>query len=154
MIIIPTIPHCGTRFLTEYLLPKAGYSEDDIWFRHVYPANIAEICDMAKKHKTIMPLRSPENCALSWKKRGLPASEMYSLYLAGLMLLHRFPQILVLPIDSDVRDAYLGVAMLRLGVEIETDWPIVKPHCNQVAELDADDMKYVEALNEFVGRWY
>ena len=81
MILVPTVKHTGSHFVSDHLLreyPKAplkGPFPDGefVVMDHVSSANMPKFRNLIARHNPtiIIPLRHPKLCALSWCERRL-----------------------------------------------------------------------------------
>lgn len=130
VILIPTIPHTGTKLLADSLLfefehnalinkPKNGQKIDD----HIYPEKITRWKELMQEYPAIVPLRHPIKCAVSWERRNRDLGEMVVMWYILVEQLDQFnPH--YLPIDSPKRNQYLNRINQSLGLKLSTDWPI------------------------------
>lgn len=75
-------------------------------------------------YPTIVPFRHPMSIAESWKKRGKPLSNLavqYQIFREAVACNNPF----YLPLDAPNREEYLDQIRKRIGMPIETSWPVI-----------------------------
>ena len=129
MIVVPTIPHTGTHFMRDHLL--AGH---EIYCRHFYENELAKIMELMREHPAIIPMRKKAAVARSWERYGKDLDDFggWSLEqwftVLDKVLMPFEPYILNID-KPGVRDEQLARINEELGLELVTDWPILRQPC-------------------------
>ena len=137
IILVPTVPHTGTRFLTDKLFGSVGYERFNVLTgEHVYEKNdrvilhshfqkrrYLDICELVWKYPIMSSLRKPYSILQSWKKRKADSNNFYAQCLQGFTFIYRhWPIMSILPIEEENRDVYLENLSDTFNVILRTDW--------------------------------
>lgn len=159
MIIIPTIPHTGTRF-TENLFIQQGYSSaamnEEISDSRTKVIRVGHISIGQRPHIlkhifsniAVIPLRHPYLTAESWRRREKPLEEMCYAYRLLVNELDSFDP-LYLPIDTPDREYYLNEISDFLGVNLATEWEVKNSH-HDTSRLHWQDLPQEGIVQELV----
>lgn len=164
MILVPTIPYTGTHFMRDHLL--AGLETD---VRHIWDNRMEKWAErIAAGHPIIVPLRHPINVAMSWKRREhLGGSRLRVMNLpdwwrrlSGMIDPAR-PYYLPLDLPHR-REACLDNINKNLGLELATDWPVIREKfsgdygsgCLDPEEIEVAVTQVYQELEPFFSRWY
>ena len=168
IILVPTIPHTGTKLLANDILrdfehnalinkPKNGQKIDD----HIFPEKITRWKELMTEYPAIIPLRNPVSIAVSWERRHRDLGELMVMWYILVEQLDKFNPS-YLPIDSLDRNKYLDRINQRLGLKLTTDWPIVNSVHNST-DVSINDLsmegrskvlRMMRNTKEFVDRFY
>jgi hypothetical protein len=131
IIVVPSVPHSGTHFLKDHLLHGL-----ETWVRHPYPVEQPKIIELLDAgNPAIVPWRDPDAVRASWLRRGKDPNNYagWSLtrwYEEQAKLLRPYidiGDIAILNIDNpEVRDDQLERINYQLGLELKTDWPVIR----------------------------
>lgn len=168
IILVPTIPHTGTKLLTEDILrsfehnalrnkPKNRQKIDD----HIYPEKLTRWKELLAEYPAIIPLRNPVSIAVSWQRRNKDIGEFIVMWYILVEIIDQYnPQ--YLPIDTKERDYYLNRINKKLRLELYTDWPVINSVHNSI-DVSINDLtsenrtrilKMIRNTREFVDRFY
>jgi hypothetical protein len=130
-IVVPTIQHTGTGFVTKLLIKKFNHASlgdkyrdrDTVFIGHIVKQE--QVLFAKEKLKAcicIVPLRHPFVVWESWKRQG---DTDFDYFRQGWMNL--VEQIdpynpYYLPLDVDDRKSYLDLINTQTGLELKTDW--------------------------------
>ena len=132
IIVVPSIPHTGTMFVYHEILkeipqeirnPKKGPGKIQI---HIYQDRMDELYSLSA-YPWIVPLRHPEKVAITWKSREKDLAELREFWWRLLDLVDSFEPH-YLSIDAPNRNAQLAKINESIGLNAQTDWPIVASH--------------------------
>lgn len=164
MIVVSTIPHSGSRLLVDEILktpwqalankPKPGFN----YFEHIYTHNAPLHKMRMEQYSAIVTLRHPLLVASSWKQRGMDIGEMCVCWYILVEQLDKYEP-LYLPIDAKDRDEYLNKINQKLGLDLQTDWPLVnsKFHTDKPIDLGEDQAqvdRLISNISDFLKRFY
>ena len=130
IIVCPTIPKTGSRFLIDHLLggyPKyQNESKDGVVFRHLASQDMPEVRGWLRNNLVVVPLRHPVSCARSWCARGWRKKipDLTDYWRRLMYVVDRY-DVSYVPIDVPNRDEWLRLLNERLPTPVETDWPVV-----------------------------
>ena len=82
--------------------------------------------ELMQEHPAIIPLREEKDVVESWSKRNRPLSDLTHAYKNLERLLEHQPYIL--PLQSYKRQQALDLINQELGLNLETDWEVVRPN--------------------------
>ncbi len=129
MIIVASIPKTGTNFVFHEVLkdfvegrnPKKN-PDAKVWI-HIYAERMSELMSRTD-HPWIVPLRHPYLVAQTWK------GHEWDLYTLKDMWVRLRDEIdpqhpMYFAIDSDARYAQLTAIEKRLGIKVDTRWPVI-----------------------------
>jgi hypothetical protein len=168
IILVPTIPHTGTKLLANEILrdfehnalintPKNRQKVDD----HIYPEKMTRWKELLKEYPAIIPLRNPVSIAVSWERRNKDLGELMVMWYILVEQIDQFnPH--YLPIDVKGRDYYLDRINKQLRLELYTDWPVINSVHNSldvsINELSIEGrtkvLRMIRNTKEFVDRFY
>lgn len=155
VLIVYSVRHTGTRFVTDYLLRKNGFRNgndpDDVaqdpeahrvYREHVGDPKYGAWAHLEYRGNIVIPLRRLDRVIVSWERRGRPLDE-----LAGALrtLIERFDhrRPMYLPIDSPRRDEFLAALGRQHHIDLRTDWAI-GPTEKGSADAGPEDIKDME----------
>ena len=125
MIVLISVPHTGTRFVRDEILPQLTDNPGrDCHIQHVNPPamnGLSHLCSYAW-NRVIVPLRRPKAVALSWKRREEPVCELPG-YWERLFELTRLCTPFYVPLDHPERDRFLEGIAAAWDRDVTTDWP-------------------------------
>ena len=167
-ILVPTIPHTGTKLLANDILRDYDHNAlintpgprdkiDD----HIYPEKMTRWKDLLEQYPAIVPLRDPISLAVSWERRNKDLGDMCVMWYIPVEVVDRYnPH--YLPIDSVNRNEYLDRINRSLGLKLNTDWPIVNSIYNSMDsgfnELSKAGqiqvLRLCKNIRHFTGRFY
>lgn len=127
MIVVPTVPHTGTHFMRDHLL-----ADVECYVRHPHPLDEPKLRELLEAgNPCLVPMRDRWEVTVSWIRHDKNPGN----YL-GWSLPEWFEQLdaliwpyspLILHIDDlAARDHELAIINNTLGLELETDWPIIR----------------------------
>lgn len=129
VIVVPTVPHSGTHFMRDHLL--AGL---DTYVRHPYDEELPKLEELIDAgNPVIVPVRLFGRLEESWRRHGKDPENF-----AGLSLLEWKERVhglcdragslgFLLNIEiPGLRRLQLDDINFDLGLELETDWPIIR----------------------------
>lgn len=126
MIVVTSVPHTGSQFVTKHLLSGAGLtSPNDVYFQHTENGTVPMLRKLMKAGwPCIVPMRHPLKVAGTWTGRGL---ELHTLWNSWRRLVTAIDPLnpLYLPIDVPNRQTYLDVINEALCQDIRTNWPVI-----------------------------
>ncbi len=157
MVVIASVHHTGTNFVWQHLLngmTQVGMNYDPSG-RNRPPKNafVRIHCDFGqyqylewwcRQFPVIVPMRHPLTVAESWKARDKDLSPLPAQWNILKNEVHQYNP-LYLPIDHPDREAWLDAIRRKLGIQIQTDWPVVMS-CNKSAELTDEERADVVAV--------
>ena len=156
-IIVPTIQHTGSFFVTRHLLGFMRERHLDekgpgLYFSHTMPHNMARFVALLSDNKGVTPLRHPREIVTSWERRGKDLEDLFTQTENLTSIAHMCH---VLPIDSPERHKHLVGLRGWLGMPLSTDWRVVhsveKPHKLQ----DENSYRaYADRFGDFFGEYY
>jgi len=137
-ILVPTVPHTGTRFMRDELLVGI----EGVYVQHVRPPEMDDLIRYAEQAEAvIVPIRHPIHVVESWKVRSQPL-EVLPIFWDNLSLILVHCEPLMLPMDQSSRDDYLKIINDSLGWSLQTSWPRVSggraPHCAVLTTEEID----------------
>ncbi len=167
-ILVPTIPHTGTKLLANDILreyehnalinkPEGQQKIDD----HIFPEKITRWKELLNEYPAIIPLRNPISVAVSWERRHRDLGELCVMWYIMVEQIDRYnPH--YLPIDSADRDSHLDSINRSLGLQLTTEWPIVNSvhgsmdsGFNDLSEgARPQILRLCKNLEHFFGRFY
>ena len=168
-IVIPTVPHTGTIFVTKLFISK-GYEQialketptqdKTLFVGHILNCGLTHrALNLMKKYPAIIPLRHPYLVAESWKRRGKSVTDLVTAYKKIPRLFDPL-QPYYLPLDVEDREDYLVNIEKGLNLNLSHDWPVVnsKEHTSELnwKEIEPEE-SIVELVNEirpFLDRFY
>ena len=160
VIVVTSVPHTGSQFVTQHLLAGAGLSSpNDFYFQHVEDTTVPLMRKLMRDGwPCIVPMRHPSKVAGTWTGRGL---ELYTLrnYWRRLILAIDPLGPLYLPIDVPNRQDYLDLINEATCLDLKTDWPVTGSTGLSPAfdTHKGSEMKLVEGmfdeLGDFFGRF-
>ncbi len=126
MIVVTSVPHTGSQFVTQHLLGGAGLtSPNDVYFQHVENGTVPMLRKlMLKGWPCIVPMRHPLKVAGTWTSRGKPLYQLWDYWRRLVSAIDPLKP-LYLPIDVPNRQGYLDVICAELLVDFKTDWPVI-----------------------------
>jgi hypothetical protein len=151
-VVVASVHHTGTNFVFQELL-KGLKQIGMAYSKHYRPPDNAFTrihCDMQQspylhwwvsRFPTIVPLRHPASVAVSWKAR---EKSMWALENQWEILREMVAPYnpIYLPIDVDDRQSWLDKLNERLGMNIQTDWPVIMSR-KQTATLEDEELASV-----------
>jgi len=168
IVLIPTIPHTGTKLVANELFkdfehnalinkPQNNQKIDD----HIFPEKMTRWKQLLSEYPAVIPLRHPILTAVSWERRKRDIGEMCVMWYILVEQIDRFNP-LYLPIDSPGRDKYLDSINQSLRLQLTTEWPIVnsvhKSYGSGLNDLTDESKKQVLRLchniKEFLQPFY
>lgn len=156
-VIVPTIQHTGSFFITRHLLAfmaERHLKEDKpgLYFSHTMPHNMERFVQLLSDNKGVTPLRHPREIVTSWERRG---KDFDALFLQTRNLISIAHMCYVLPIDAKDRNDRLIGLRGWLGMPLSTDWPVI--HSVEKAHTleDEDSYRaYIDEFGSFFGEFY
>ena len=156
-VIVPTIQHTGSFFITRHLLEfmqerDLSDKRPGLYFSHTMPHNMARFVELLADNKGVTPLRHPREIVTSWERRG---KDLEDLFLQTRNLISIAHMCYVLPIDGQDRNVKLAELRGWLGMPLSTDWRVIhsveRPH-----QLEDEDSyrAYIDEFGHFFGVYY
>ncbi len=159
IVVVASVHHTGTHFLFEHLFD--GWHRYNMGYDCIsepHGNGIVRIhCDHQQSqylprwldsHRAVVPMRNPFAVATSWKARekdldgfGSLMEKLNSQWDCLKKMVQPYNPI-YLPIDAPDRENWLAALNKELGLELQTDWPVVMS-CNKSAELSFNDRQAV-----------
>ena len=154
IVVVASVYHTGTNFVSKELFKGwHGYSMTWARYNRGQPSGngICLIhCDVEQspclrwwlgEHNTVVPVRHPLLVAASWKAQDKDLNLLPAQWeiLKSTVAPH---DPMYIPLDVPNRDSYLFKMNQRLGLNIQTDWPVIMS-CNKSATLSENDREAV-----------
>ncbi len=145
MLLVASIHHTGTKLVHDEILKNVHpQSKHRV---HIEPKLERELMGYAGFCKIIVPLRHPRIVALGWKKRRKDLWELHDQWwMLKEMIAPLHPY--YLPIEHEDRDRILAFIGHMLGLELKTDWPIIKASPAPMKELDDSEERLLASWME------
>ena len=168
-IVIPTVPHTGTIFITKLFIEKdftqialleTPYQDKTLFVGHIVKDGLTNrALELMKEYPAVIPLRHPYLVAESWKRRGKPVTDLVTAY-------KKLPELFdclnpyYVPMDTEDRDDYLVQIEKGLGISLSHDWPIINSY-QHTSDLNRDEIEpneliidLVSEIKPFLDRFY
>ena len=161
ILCLATVRHTGSKTTRDHILKgfntgsiKGGHVyPNTVYFDHIAPTKMKQFLPLIKKYTTLVPLRHPQDCALSWKKRGEPIKDMIEHWKTLVHVVDKEDPY-YLPMGSNI---HLWEFNRATGLNLHTNWPVINSHSGMGVLKRTEQMmvdKLCKDIQPFIERFY